>query len=441
MLPRGRLTEFTFYLIVLGFTAFLLWHSLDLALVIRGTVGPGLYPTLALGLLLIVTLVLIIRTLLAREVRVLSPFIEGLENDFLLRRVSRATGRLLGIDCRVVSRTGTGVFSVFHAARRAPADGSCLIAVSSETADLPDVEAAAFAQAHFEPVARLYFDPHVLIVRADAPWTNVPEFFAARPDEPMRIGFALHAELPAIAVDGIAAQAAFSIHPHYDEDVERMIDGLRAGTLDGIVATYAATREDRAAGDLRALGAMGEPGDVDGIPTFADQGFPILSGNWAGIFLPQPDSGAHENVSVADLHDGIVRGFEAEVSEDERRTQAERWRITEPSIFAGFLDRLVEQRRRMRGTSEIPALERGKVIGLVLAVLGLLVFPELMQQLGFPITAFLFLAGLMAILWPRLDIAALAQIVLAAAIVAYGLYYIFWNIFYVVFPRGELTGL
>ena len=136
----------------------------------------------------------------------------------------------------------------------------------------------------------------------------------------------------------------------------------------------------------------------------------------------------------------LLQGFEQAVPEAERQIQAERWRITEPDAFACFLDRLVAQRRALGGTTAPPALDRGKLYGLVLAVLAVLAFPEVMRLLGFPITAFLFLAGLMMVLWPRLDLKAVVRIVPVSAAVAYALWYVFWKIFYVVFPEGELTG-
>ena len=87
-----------------------------------------------------------------------------------------------------------------------------------------------------------------------------------------------------------------------------------------------------------------------------------------------------------------------------------------------------------------PASAPDKRTGLIAAVLATFAFPYAMGFLGFPLTAFLFLAGLMSILWPRFEARALVHILPLAVALALGLQALFGGVFHVVFPEGSLTG-
>jgi hypothetical protein len=63
-----------------------------------------------------------------------------------------------------------------------------------------------------------------------------------------------------------------------------------------------------------------------------------------------------------------------------------------------------------------------------------------MQWIGFPLTAVFFLMVLITSLWTDLNKKAMAVIAGISIGVSLSIYFIFWQIFYVVFPSPTLFG-
>lgn len=439
MMQRGRRAEPLLYIGTLIFTAFMLWTAAHLRFYIHGMIGPGLYPTLVLLLLAVVTVILLVQRLNLKEVRVIAPFLDGLERDALLRYLCGVLTRQWGQPIRVMNKTGVGRFAAAHAGRHAPTDGRTLVVLTSDTPDRPGLEAATYALEHFEPLVRLYFDPDVLLVHPGAPWQSLSELVGAGP---LRAGFAHHPVYSATLREWLAARLSLELRPVFDEDPKSVLGKLEAGELDLAVLGVGDTQEVLGAARVRALAvASDEPVTNPAVlPTFADQGHALVSGNWAGVLVPKAVDAVTRKQLERDLMGGLPSALREPAAESLMSGLAANWHIRPAEAFRAFLTRMEVNRSQAKPVPANLRSNHDKSLALWVTIAAVLLFPPLMQLVGFPLGAFVFLLGLMALLWPRLELRVLLVILPVSLVLSVGLYWLFWHVFYVVFPTGVLTG-
>jgi tripartite-type tricarboxylate transporter receptor subunit TctC len=314
-----------------------------------------------------------------------------------------------------------------------------LVVLTSDTPDLPGWHAASFALAHFEPLVRLYFDPDVLLVRPDASWMDLA---ALRKAGPLRVGLVHHPIYSSSLLEWLTGQLGLELQPVFDEDPMAIWRQLHDGTLDAVVLGLGDTRDELAAGRLRGLAvASDEPVTAPVLlPTFAEQGHPLVSGRWAGVLVPKAIDATTRKRLEQDLLDGLPLALREPEAQSLMSGLEAEWHVRPAKAFRAFLNFIEDNQRQITPESGVPELPPGKFVGLVVTIVGVLLFPALMQLVGFPLGAFVFLAGLMALLWPRLEWRALLQILPVALVLAIGLNWVFWHVFYVVFPEGFFTG-
>jgi tripartite-type tricarboxylate transporter receptor subunit TctC len=425
MLPRQELKQVAFLTALLIIASFMLYEATKLDFIVRDTIGPGFYPSLVLGALALSTLAALLGVLVRREIFVLSPFISGLLHDTILRGVARAASRRLGSVVRVVERNGAGVFSAAWAGARA-GDGTTLTVISSETPDLTSAQAAAWSRAHFAPIARLFFDPDTLVARAGTDLGGL----AARDGDP-RSGYAAEAATSAPIAGWLARHIggprAGSPDELYAIDTESLLARLRGGELDAAVMPLSEAREALTAGTLTALVVFADEEDAGGLgPAAGSVGEPLIAGAWAGLAMPP-------RAAAASRADALRRAMADGLADFRRGGGGEddvAWSVASPERFERFLCDIA------RASDARVSLPIGRLAGLLTAVAGTLGFFWLMQLLGFPLTAFLFMVSVMLLLEPERNRTAMLRIVAVSALVAIGLHQLFWRVFYVVFPDG-----
>lgn len=431
---RGKVLELSFYTIVFLLAAWLASLALRMPLFAEGVLGPGVYPLAALAGVLLSTLILFVQSLRAREVRLFSHYLEGIGNDVRLRAMAAAMAARLGRRIRVVTKNGVGVFSAMYRGLREPPDGRTLTVVTSETYDLPDGLAARFCLDRLTPVCRLYFDPDTLVVGADAPWREVDDLLAER--NPVRLGIAEHPEAVHPLGDWLRAQG-LDIRTVCDEESQMLLARLHRGELDaaevGLSQAVAEAREGR----LRCLGVTADTRSplAPDVPTFAERGRPFVSGKWAGLALP---GGASPELVERWAH-ACREALRRPAPQAAPEAEEIGWSCLGPAEFTDFLR--AQSAELPPALREVPAvLPRGKLVGLVVAILAMAAFPAAMSALGFALTAGLFLFVLMSLLWPTFECKAWTIILPVSGGVAFGLYALFWHLFHVRFPEGSLTG-
>lgn len=425
MPSRQKLKQIVFLAALLGASLFMLYQATRLDFFVRESIGPGFYPAMVLGILTICSLVALIAVIVRREIVVLSPFVEGLQHDTMLRGMARSAARPLGSEVRVIACNGAGVFSAAWSGMHAR-DGATLTVISSETPDLTSAQAAAWSSARFAPIARLFFDPDVLL---GAEGCDL-DALAARG---ARIAFSATPGASGSVHAWLAGRLGRPLHTilnaAHDIDASALLAILGRGELDAAVMPLSEAREALATGPLVALVVFADERDAGAFgPAASRVGEPLIAGAWAGLAIPpQAEAGRAEALQRA-MAEGLA---------DYRRSGGEddpNWSVEPPARLRAFLADMA------RASDAAVTLPTGRLAGLLLAVAGTLGFFWLMELLGFPLAAFLFLSLVMLLLEPALDRIAVLRIATVSAVVTVGLHQLFWRVFYVVFPDGLLFG-
>lgn len=427
MPPRQKLKQIVFLAVLLAVSLFMLHQASRLDFFVRESIGPGFYPAMVLGLLALCTLAALIGVIVRREIYLLSPFIEGLHDDTVLRGIARGAARPLGSAVRIIPCNGAGVFSAAWSGSRA-GDGATLTVISSETPDLSAAQAAAWSSARFAPVARLYFDPEVLVGTADGDL----DALAVRGAQ-ARLAFAgapgTLASVHAWLRDRLECDPDVIANAAHDLDASVLLAMLGRAELDAVVMPLSEARDALASGSLKALVVFADEQDAAGFgPPAGQVGAPLLAGAWAGLAIPPRAEGGRAGVLQRAMAEGLA-DYRDGGGEDDAK-----WSVEPPERLRAFLS---DMARASDGAVSMPL---GRLAGLLLAVAGTLGFFWVMELLGFPLTAFLFLCAVMMLIEPALDRVGLLRIVVVSAIVSIGLHQLFWRVFYVVFPDGLLFG-
>ena len=227
-------------------------------------------------------------------IRMVAQFPPGGLVDVVSRLIAPHLSQALGQSVVVENRPGAGGLIGTDYVAKQPADGYTLLVSHAAV----HVYAAATRRTmpfdalnDFTHMGMLVEAPMVLIVRAQSPFQTLEQYVAAARTKPVRygtsgIGSANHLFGELLKIEGKAPQ-----HDHvpYQGSAPAMQD-LLGGQIDGVfdpITTNVATLK---AGSLRAL-AVSTPRRLPAlpsIPTFAELGFPKLTGSqWLGLSAPK----------------------------------------------------------------------------------------------------------------------------------------------------------
>ncbi|WP_022726770.1 tripartite tricarboxylate transporter TctB family protein [Fodinicurvata sediminis] len=440
VLERGRVgLELIFLGVVWVVTAGLLWHGLSLDIWRDETIGAGAYPVFALIGLLAITSVLIAKALAVRELTLYAPFQPGLQEDLRLRQIAVFMARKLGIRISVVTKDGEGRFSALWKGLRAGQRGDALTVVTSDMTSLPNFHAAAFCQGRMEPVGGLFFDPDVLLVRHDSSWKKPVDL--QHEDRPVRLGFGHHQDVHHAVDTWLAHTQGLVFQPSYSADVPSLLAALRRGEIDATVLCYSQARLAISSGQVRCIGIFSEPqwkpAGTEEFTTVSECGTRIVSGHWAALMVPADMASRKKTrlaMAFAEANDALVLPDDSDMS-------ARPWCFLSREDMKGIVDtqqHCFQQIGFEKGARD--SRTEGKTVGLVVAIAGLAIFPVAMLELGFVVSAFLYIATLTLLLWPKLTPAKAALSVAVSAFLSIGSYLLFNKVFSVVLPTSNLLG-
>jgi len=227
-------------------------------------------------------------------VRLVAQFPPGGLVDTVARLIAPHLSQALGQSVLVENRAGAGGLIGTEYVARQPADGYTLLV---SHASVHVYATATRRSMPFDPVAdfthmgMLVEAPMVLLVRSQSPFQTLDQYMAAARTKPVRygssgIGSANHLFGEMLKIEGRAPQ-----HDHipYQGSAPAMQD-LLGGQIDSLLDPITTNVAQLKAGSLRAL-AVSTPGRLPalpGIPTFAELGFPKLTGSqWLGLSAPK----------------------------------------------------------------------------------------------------------------------------------------------------------
>ncbi len=214
--------------------------------------------------------------------------------DTVARLMAPHLSQALGQTVVVENRPGAGGLIGTDFAARQPADGYSLLV---SHASVHVYAAATRKSLPFDPVAdfthlgMLVEAPMLLLVRKASPYQTLAQYVTAAKTQPVRYGSSgmgsanhLYGEL--LKMEGPAPE-----HDHvpYQGSAPAMQD-LLGGQIDGVFDPVTTNVAALKAGAIRAL-AVSTPQRLTAlpdIPTFAEQGFPSLTGSqWLGLSGPK----------------------------------------------------------------------------------------------------------------------------------------------------------
>jgi tripartite-type tricarboxylate transporter receptor subunit TctC len=227
-------------------------------------------------------------------VRLIAQFPPGGLVDTVARLIAPHLSQAIGQSVIVENRPGAGGLIGTDYVSKQPADGYSLL-VSHASVHI--YAAATRSVMPFDPVAdfthlaMLVEAPMVLLVRGQSPYQSLAQYVTTAKTKPVRygtsgIGSANHLFGEMLKMEGPAPE-----HDHvpYQGSAPAMQDLLGA-QIDGLFDPITTNVAQLKAGSLRAL-AVSTPARLPAlpaIPTFAEQGFPSMTGSqWLGLSAPK----------------------------------------------------------------------------------------------------------------------------------------------------------
>ena len=227
-------------------------------------------------------------------VRLVAQFPPGGLVDTVSRLMAPHLSQALGQTVVVENRAGAGGLVGTDYVSKQPADGYTLL-VSHASVHI--YATATRKVMPFDPVndfshiGMLVEAPMVLLVRAQSPFQTLEQYLTAAKTRPVRygssgIGSANHLFGEMLKIEG---KAPNHDHSPYQGSAPAMQD-LLGGQIDSVLDPITTNVTQLKAGSLRAL-AVSTPNRLPAlpnIPTFAEMGFPKLTGSqWLGLSAPK----------------------------------------------------------------------------------------------------------------------------------------------------------
>ena len=215
-------------------------------------------------------------------------------HDSVSRLMAPHLSQALGQTVVVENRAGAGGLVGTDYVSKQPADGYTLL-VSHASVHI--YATATRKVMPFDPVndfshmGMLVEAPMVLLVRAQSPFQTLEQYLTAAKTRPVRygssgIGSANHLFGEMLKIEG---KAPNHVHIPYQGSAPAMQD-LLGGQIDSVLDPITTNVTQLKAGSLRAL-AVSTPNRLPAlpnIPTFAEMGFPKLTGSqWLGLSAPK----------------------------------------------------------------------------------------------------------------------------------------------------------
>ena len=245
-------------------------------------------------------------------VRILVGFPPGGLTDVLARVLAARLAEQFGQPFVVENRTGASGIIAAEAVAKSTDNHSLLLAHPTALAIAPAFsQRLPFdAERAFAYISLLALQPHLLLVKADAPWRDVAALVADARARPGRLTFASSGvgSVQHIQAEQFCAAAGIqAVHVPYRGSAPTMAD-LAAGQVDFVIDGLGISWPLIEAGRLRALATSNarRVARSPDLPTLAESGVPgVLPGSWFGLVgpaaLPEPVRRALHAASVAAL--------------------------------------------------------------------------------------------------------------------------------------------
>jgi tripartite-type tricarboxylate transporter receptor subunit TctC len=227
----------------------------------------------------------------AKNIAMICPWAAGGGTDAILRAVSAAAEKQLGVTITVENRTGGGGAIGHEAINNARPDGYTIGMITFELNSLPQQGLIDFTYKDYDPVVRVNADAATLTVKADAPYDTVREFVdyaKAHPGE-ISIGNSAPGSVWHIGAGLLSNETGIQVKHIPFEGAAPAVTALAGGHIQAVSVSLAEVKSQLDAGNVKVLGIMDTKRSelYPNIPTFIDQGYNITYATWRGIAFPK----------------------------------------------------------------------------------------------------------------------------------------------------------
>jgi len=232
-----------------------------------------------------------------RTVTIVVPFPPGGTADFAARPLAAHLTEKLGRNVVVENKGGAGG-GIGHAyVARAEPDGYTIMTALPSLAVIPEAnrlqgKAVTYEMDQFVPLARMFADPPLLVVKKSSPWKTFDDFIAAVRNNPGQIAYATSGYLGTVhlAMEMFLTAAGLKmVHVPYQGGGPAFA-ALLSDQVPVVPTLESIGKGQFDAGNLRVLAQWGAErlASFPDAPTFQQAGYPdVVYILWAGVFAPK----------------------------------------------------------------------------------------------------------------------------------------------------------
>ncbi|MDR1179775.1 MAG: tripartite tricarboxylate transporter substrate binding protein [Spirochaetales bacterium] len=225
-----------------------------------------------------------------RNITMICPWAAGGGTDAVLRALSAAAEKRLGVTITVENRTG-GAGAIGHTAiKNARPDGYTLGMITLELNSLPQQEIIDYDYTAFDPIIRVNADAATLTVKSDSPFNSVKDFVEYCKKNPGMVNMGISAPgSPWHIAAGLLANETGIDYKYITFDgAAPAVTALAGGHIDAVAVSLAEIKSQLDAGNVKCLGIMDpvRSETYPQIPTLKEQGYDISYAAWRGLAMP-----------------------------------------------------------------------------------------------------------------------------------------------------------
>ena len=423
--------------LTVAMAVFMVFELVEMRGSVAGTIGPGVYPAIVLGLVIVSGLFVFLKSLSTVRLRLILPFSSGGLQGLMIAKLPGILARGFEDRVQVKAAVGQGFFSARHLAAKAKPDGATFAVISGEQPSPSCFYNASLNLKEYEPAALLAFDPYVFVARAGG-----DEDFAAglAPDGFLKrlsagaVGFSFQEQVAEFLVRSLSHRTRIEFEPVFPASTKIMLQSLESGGMSLGLCPMSDLINNKEFGKACRLLAVGGPErlpDHPEAPTLQELGVDIVWGVWMGLALPagtppETTQKVWSLISVEETMQALRDDIRHNGGVDHIRGADEFRRLLEEQSRVGLeteANRGAEQYTKTASLAKVAATVAFFASFLILA-----------PFTGFLPSSMAFLATLSILLWPSNRKRALPLLLAVSVGVSLGIYWIFSQVFSVVFP-------
>ncbi|MDR1625404.1 MAG: tripartite tricarboxylate transporter substrate binding protein [Spirochaetia bacterium] len=226
-----------------------------------------------------------------KNITMICPWAAGGGTDAILRALSAAAEKQLGVTITVENRTG-GAGAIGHSAiKNARPDGYTMGMVTLELNSLPQQGLIDYDYTAYDHVIRVNADAATITVKSDSPINSIKDFLEHCKKNPgmLNMGISAPGSPWHIAAALLANETGINYKYITFDGAAPAVTALAGGHIDAVSVSLPEIKSQLDAGNVKCLAIMDDKRSegYPKIPTLKEEGYNIVYGAWRGISLPK----------------------------------------------------------------------------------------------------------------------------------------------------------